>query len=135
VHYDHAFAEEAPPAGYNPEWEFGYGLSYTTFAYSDLTVTAGDTIRVSVTVTNTGQRPGVDVVELYTRELYASIAPPVKKLREFRRVSLGAGEKQTLTWIFPKSRLAFIGRDNKPRVEPGPFDVLVGSLSARFMVR
>jgi len=135
VHYDHAFAEEAPPVGYNPEWEFGYGLSYTTFAYSDLTVTAGDTIRVSVTVTNTGQRAGVDVVELYTRELYASIAPPVKKLREFRRVSLGAGEKQTLTFVFPKSRLAFIGRDNKPRVEPGPFDVLVGSLSARFTVR
>ncbi len=135
VHYDHAFAEEALPAGYNPEWEFGYGLSYTTFAYSDLTVTAGDTIRVSVTVTNTGQRPGVDVVELYTRELYASIAPPVKKLREFRRVALGAGEKQTLTWMFPKSRLAFIGRDNKPRVEPGPYDALVGSLSARFTVR
>jgi beta-glucosidase len=135
VHYDHAFAEEAPPVGYNPEWEFGYGLSYTTFAYSDLTVTAGDTIRVSVTVTNTGQRAGVDVVELYSRELYASIAPPVKKLRAFQRVALGAGERQTLTFAFPKSRLAFIGRDNKPRVEPGPFDVLVGSLSARFTVR
>jgi beta-glucosidase len=135
AHYDHAFSEEALPAGYNPEWDFGYGLSYTTFAYSDLTVTARDTIRVSVTVTNTGQRAGVDVVELYTRELYASIAPPVKKLREFRRVSLGPGEKQTVTWMFPKSRLAFIGRDNKPRVEPGPFDALVGSLSTRFLVR
>jgi beta-glucosidase len=135
VHYDHAFSEEAPPVGYNPEWEFGYGLSYTTFAYSDLTVTAGDTIRVSVTVTNTGQRAGADVVELYTRALYASVAPAVKKLREFRRVSLGAGEKQTLTFVFPKSRLSFIGRDNKPRVEPGPFDVLVGSLSARFTLR
>jgi beta-glucosidase len=135
VHYDHAFSEEAPPAGYKPEWEFGYGLSYATFAYSDLTVTAGDTIRVSVTVTNTGQRAGVDVVELYSRELYASIAPPVKKLRAFQRVAVGPGERQTVTFAFPKSRLAFIGRDNKPRVEPGPFDVLVGSLSARFTVR
>jgi beta-glucosidase len=86
-------------------------------------------------VTNTGQRAGVDVVELYSRELYASIAPPVKKLRAFQRVALGPGERQTLTFAFPKSRLAFIGRDNKPRVEPGPFDVLVGSLSARFIVR
>jgi beta-glucosidase len=135
VHYDHAFSEEAPPAGYNPEWEFGYGLSYTTFTYSDLAVTTGDTVRVSVTITNTGQRTGTDVVQLYTRQLYASIAPPVKRLRAFQRVSLGAGEKQTVTFVMPKSRLAFIGRDNKPRVEPGPFDALVGSLSARFMVR
>ena len=134
VHYDHAFSEEAPPAGYNPEWEFGYGLSFTTYTYSDLSATLGDSLRVTVTVTNTGARPGVDVVQLYTRELYASIAPPVKKLRAFQRVSLGPGEKQTLTFAIPKSSLAFIGRDNKPRVEPGPFDAMVGSLTARFIM-
>jgi beta-glucosidase len=135
VHYDHAFSEEAPPAGYNPEWEFGYGLSYTTFAYSDLSAMVKDSLRVSVTVTNTGTRAGVDVVQLYTRELYASIAPPVKKLRAFARVTLGPGERQTVTFVMPTSRLAFIGRDNKRRVEPGPFDAMVGSLTARFMVQ
>src|SRR5262249_38740807 len=112
-----------------------YGLSYTAFTYSDLTVASGDSIRVSVTVTNTGPRAGAEVVELYTRELYASIAPPLKKLRAFQRVTLGPGEKQTVTWILPKSRLSFIGRDNKPRVEPGPYDALVGPLSTRFTVR
>jgi beta-glucosidase len=135
VHYDHAFSEEAPPAGYNPEWEFGYGLSYTTFAYSDLSATLKDSLRVSVTVTNTGTRAGADVVQLYTRELYASITPPVKKLRAFERVTLGPGERRTVTFVMPTSRLAFIGRDNKPRVEPGPFDAMVGSLTARFMVQ
>jgi beta-glucosidase len=134
VHYDHAFSEEMPPAGYNPEWEFGYGLSYSTFTYSDLSAALGDSLRVTVTVTNTGARQGVDVVQLYTRQLYASIAPPVKKLRAFQRVSLGAGERRTVTFAVPRSALAFIGRDNKPHVEPGPFDAMVGKLTARFIM-
>lgn len=129
-----------PDGGYNPQWEFGYGLSYTTYAYSDLrldrpTAGRGDTVTVSVTVTNRGTRAGKEVVQLYVRDLYASIAPPVKRLRGFQKIALAAGERRTVTIALPVRRLAFIGLDNRPVVEPGDFDVMVGGLTQRLTVR
>jgi beta-glucosidase len=145
VPYDHAWSSEIvgneSHDAWRPEWPFGYGLSYTTFAYSDLTLQrsevgrgVGDTVGVTVTVANTGSRAGDEVVQLYVRELTASIAPPVKRLRAFERVALKAGERRTVTFKVPVRDLSFIGRDDKPVVEPGPFDVMVGGLTARLTV-
>jgi len=144
LHYDRAQSEEVSPGGatggYDPEWEFGHGLSYTTFAYSDLRLdraAAGqrDTVTVSVTVANAGARAGKEAVQLYVRDLYASVAPPMRRLRDFQKISLGAGERRTVTFRLPVQRLAFVGLDNRPVVEPGDFDVMVGGLTQRLIVR
>lgn len=130
---------DKPDNGFNPEWEFGYGLSYTTFSYSDLHVTPSvgqsDTLTVSITVANTGARAGQEVVQLYTHELTASIDPPVKRLRDFQKIALNAGESRTVSFRLPARSLAFIGRDNRPVVEPGDVDVMVGGQTGRFVVR
>jgi beta-glucosidase len=142
--YDHALSGEVTAndstSGYHPEWPFGYGLSYTTFAYGDLRlerpqVGQRDTIGVTVTVANTGQRVGTEVVQLYVRELYASIAPPVKRLRAFERVTLKPGERRTVSFKMPVHDLAFVGRDDRWVVEPGAFDVMVGGLTDRLTVQ
>ncbi|GIV58492.1 MAG: hypothetical protein KatS3mg042_1405 [Rhodothermaceae bacterium] len=141
--YDHKNSERADTLfgmnGFNPQWEFGHGLSYTTFAYRDLTLSADtvgttDTLRVSVTVANTGDRAGQEVVQLYSRDLYASITPSVKRLRRFEKIALAPGEARTVTFTLPVSDLAFIGLDNRPVVEPGGFEVMVGDLTASFVV-
>jgi beta-glucosidase len=125
--------------GYNPEWAFGYGLSYTTFAYSDLRVAtpkigARDSLRVSVTVRNTGSRAGKEAVLLYVRDLVASVTPPVRRLRRFEKVSLEPGASRTVTFTLPARELSFVGRDDKLVLEPGAFDAIVGDLTARFEV-
>ncbi|MBW8768336.1 MAG: glycoside hydrolase family 3 C-terminal domain-containing protein [Gemmatimonadetes bacterium] len=125
--------------GYNPEWEFGHGLSYTTFAYSDLTVASqrvapGDSVRVSVTVTNTGKRAGKEPVLLYVRDLVASVNPPMRRLRRFDKVSLEPGQSRTVSFAVAARELSFVGRDNKLVLEPGAFDAIVGPLTARFEV-
>ncbi|MFL5581278.1 MAG: glycoside hydrolase family 3 N-terminal domain-containing protein [Gemmatimonadaceae bacterium] len=126
--------------GYRPEWAFGHGLSYTTFSYGDLRVGtprvgANDTVRVSVTVTNTGQRAGKETVMLFTRQLYASVNPSMRRLRRFEKVSLAPGASRTVTFALPASELAFVGRDGRTMVlEPGEFDAMVGSLTGRFEV-
>lgn len=125
---------------YDPQWPFGFGLSYTTFAYSDLAVKSPqlgmhDTVTVSVTVTNTGSRAGKEVVQLYVRDLYASVAPPLRRLRAFEKISLGPNEKRTIVFHVPVTDLAFVGLDNKLVVEPGDFDAIVGPLTTRFTVK
>jgi beta-glucosidase len=144
VPYDHAAPEQVGPSGptggYAPEWPFGHGLSYTTFTYANLRLdraTAGvrDTITVSVDVTNSGGRAGKEVAQLYVRDRYASINPPVRRLRDFTKVALAAGERRTLTFRLPVQRLAFIGLDNRPVVEPGDFDVMIGGLTTPLVVR
>ena len=138
-HYDRAESSNAS-GGYNPEWPFGHGLSYTTFAYSDLhvdpaTVSARDTVTVSVTIANTGARAGKEVVQLHTRDLYATVSPAAQRLRDFQKVTLAPGERRTVTFRLPIRQLAFFGLDNTPVVEPGDFDVMVGGLIRRLTVR
>jgi beta-glucosidase len=143
--YDRAGPADANGAagdtvGYRPQWPFGHGLSYTTFAYADLrlgapTVGPRDTMTVSVSVTNTGARAGQEVVQLYARDLVASVDPPVRRLRDFQKIALAPGERRAVTFRVPVSRLAFVGRDGRWTVEPGEFDVLVGGLVARLTVR
>jgi beta-glucosidase len=126
--------------GFTPEWPFGHGLSYTTFTYSELQLgtaqaTLRDTVTVSVTVANTGAREGKEVVQLYVRDLVASVDPPNRRLRGYQKIALAAGQRRTVTFRLPIKDLAFIGRDDKPVVEPGDFDVLIGGLTARLTVR
>jgi beta-glucosidase len=128
-----------------PRYPFGYGLSYTTFAYSDLQVGAprigpNDTLTVSVTVTNTGTREGTEVVQLYVRDLVASVTRPVRELKGFRRVTLKPREARIVELRLAARDLAFYGLDMKPVVEPGTFSIFVGPNSAegldgRFEVR
>jgi beta-glucosidase len=120
-----------------PQFEFGYGLSYTTFSYSDLQVTppaeAGDRkIHVEVTVKNTGDRAGKEVVELFLNERFASVTPPLKRLKRFAKISLQPDESRRVTFELGADDLAFIGADNKRVVESGVFDVRVGSQQQSF---
>jgi beta-glucosidase len=119
-----------------PLFPFGHGLSYTTFAYSDLqlsrkTMRASDSLTVRVRVTNTGQRAGDEVVQLYIRDVVASVTRAVKELRGFRRISLRPGESKTVTFTLGPNELAFYGQDGKRVVEPGEFRVFVGGSSER----
>ena len=115
----------------DPLFPFGYGLSYTSFAYSDLIVhtplvEAGRTLVVSAVVTNTGSRAGTEVVQLYVRDCVGSITRPVKELKGFQRVALQAGETQTVRFELPADQLGFIGPELRYVVEPGDFRVWIG---------
>ena len=113
---------------------FGHGLSYTKFEYSNLEISpdkvgpAGK-VNISFDIMNTGERPGDEVVQLYVHDVIASLARPVKELKGFRRINLKAGEKKTLTFILSMDQLAFHNRDMNLVVEPGMFEVMVGSSS------
>lgn len=113
-----------------PARPFGFGLSYTTFAHEDLTVapevSAGDRIRASVTVRNTGGREGTDVVQLYAHDEVASVTRPVAQLIAFERVALAPGEATVVDIDVPVERLAFTGLDGVKRVEPGRIRLWVG---------
>lgn len=139
--YDHKTFEKQDTSfgltAFNPQFEFGHGLSYTTFKYADLrlgqtTIDANGRLSVAVTVTNTGRRTGNEVVQLYVRDIVASITPPDKRLRRFAKIRLEPGQSRTLNFELGRDDLAFIGQDHQPVAEPGDFDVLVGGLTSRF---
>jgi len=119
--------------GFNPQWEFGYGLSYTQFDYSGLVVTPlpGSGATVTVTVTNTGKLKGKEVVQVYFQDLVASITPPVKRLRAFDKIELEPGASKTLNFTVTQKDLSFVGIDNKWVFEPGDFVVTCGGLSEK----
>ena len=144
INYDHKpFETENTAFGnmaFNPQFQFGEGLSYTNFAYSDLrlgkqTISANEELPVSVTVTNSGQRAGKEVVLLYVSDLVASISPPGKRLRRFAKISLNPGQSRTLNFTLRAEDLSFIGADNKRVAEPGEFEVKIGALSQRFTLK
>ena len=123
--------------GYDPLFAFGHGLSYTSFEYSDpqlssTVLTATAKLTVTVTVKNTGNRDGKHAVELYTRDMYASITPPMKRLRAFLKIDLKAGETKTVTFTIDKNDLAFVNAQLKTVTEPGDFEVMIGNKKARF---
>ena len=115
------------------QWEFGHGLSYTTFAYSDLKVvgpaefTADDVLKFNVTVTNTGSRAGKEAVLLYSSDLVASMVPDNRRLRAFEKISLEPGQSKVVELQIPASSLAFVGQDGKWRLEEGDFRISVGN--------
>jgi beta-glucosidase len=121
----------------SPLYPFGYGLSYTTFSYSKAELDtptlslaeleAGGSFRVSVTVENTGKRDGKEVVQCYINDSVASMVRPIRELRAFRKITLAAGEKKTVTFSLGFEELAFYNAESKLVVEPGKFTVAVGA--------
>lgn len=138
--YDHKYSENNDERHrYNPQFPFGFGLSYTTFAYKNLkldrkTLKLGEPLKISVTVTNTGRQAGKEVVQLYLSDLVASITPSERRLKGFEKIDLQPGESQIVTFTLNSKDLAFTGRDNKPTIEPGHFKVSVGKLSQEFLL-
>jgi len=119
---------------WTPLYPFGYGLSYTTFAYSNLRlssarIAAGDGLTVSVDVRNSGDRAGDEVVQLYIRDSVATVAEPVKSLRGVRRISLRPGETQTVTFRLGADAFSLYDRQMRRVVEPGIFTIFVGTNS------
>ena len=138
--YDHKHTETLDQTfgrkAFNPQWEFGYGLSYTTFQYSNLKI-SNDTLstgnlQISVDVTNTGTTTGKEVVQLYIADRYASITPSVKRLRGFEKVEIKPGATHIVTFTISAKDLAFVGRDEKWISEAGWFDIMLGSEKSSF---
>lgn len=125
-------------ADYNPQYQFGHGLSYTTFEYKDLklgkpSIKKGENIQVTVTVTNTGKVTGKEVVHLFTSDLYAtSVTPDVKRLRRFEKIELKPGESKTVSFELNPKDLSYVGRDGKTILEAGDFEVAIDKLKAQF---
>ncbi len=137
--YDHKFSESAGDFSYNPQFPFGFGLSYTSFEYSGLVLEqtklkSGEELKVAVTVKNTGQRAGKEVVQLYLTDLVASVTPANKRLKRFAKIELAPGESKLVNFTLSGKDFSFIGRDNKPTVEPGEFKVAIGKLSQNFVL-
>ena len=140
ANYDYKVSEEVGTmaGAYNYDakvsllWPFGYGLSYTTFEYSNLRVdrrqfTSGDVLTVQVDVKNTGSRAGKEAVLLYTSDVVASLTPDNKRLRDFTKVSLEAGETKTVTFRLPAKSMAFVGADGHWTLEEGDFVLRAGN--------
>jgi beta-glucosidase len=117
-----------------PRYEFGYGLSYTTFELSNLRITparvkADETVSIRADVKNTGSRPGDEVVQLYINDVVSSLTRPALQLKGFRRVSVQPGQAATVEFALPVHELAFYGINMQLAVEPGVFAVMVGTSS------
>jgi beta-glucosidase len=119
-----------------PLFPFGFGLSYTTFEYSKLKVAPAQIgpngqAEVSVTVKNTGARAGDEIVQLYIRDLVSSVTRPVMELKDFKRIALGPGESKTVTFTITPEKLSFLDLNMNRVVEPGAFDIMVGTSSVK----
>lgn len=117
-----------------PAYPFGFGLSYTSFSYSDLKLAKnkyklGETVEVSITITNTGTLPGEEVVQCYTRDISADIARPVKELKSFEKIKLNAGESRVVTFRLSEKDLSYWNHELKFKADPGKFKVFVGGNS------
>ena len=109
----------------DPLYPFGFGLSYTTFTYSEPRLSAAEigrdgSLQVAATVTNTGKRAGVEVAQLYVRDLVGSVTRPVKELKGFQKVDLAPGESREVTFTLKATDLAFYTASGKWEAEPGP---------------
>ncbi len=144
VPYYHKYADEQERSegvynyegDFNFEYPFGFGLSYTQFEFfdfilseSEMAVNSSDDIILSVKVKNTGKVKGKEVVQLYSSDLYASLIPDVKRLRKFQKVELNPGEVKKIIFKLKVSDLSFINLENKRVVEPGDFELFIGTSS------
>ncbi len=147
VPYDHKTTEsltdgfpDGKNAYFTPQYEFGFGLSYTTFGYKNLTVgkrtmSMTEPIQVSVDVTNTGAREGMEVVQLFSKQMVASVTPSERRLRGFQKINLKPGETKTVRFNLTARDLAFVGLNNKFVTEAGEFKAFVGPLEAPFELK
>jgi len=142
--YDHKMTEgidvEYGQEGFLPEFEFGAGLSYSTFEYSSLklhnsgSITKTDTLNFSVEIKNTSARDGKETILFFITDLFASITPSVRRLRDFKKEFIKAGESKVIAFDIPVERLSFVGRDHKWIVEEGDFEAHVGSQLLKFKI-
>ena len=142
--YDYKLFENEENAAVNavtrPQFEFGTGLSYTTYQYSNLKLSSksipinGD-VTISVDVKNTGQRAGKETAILFLRDEVASVSPPGKRVKRFAKIALEPNQTKTLTFKLNRDDFSFIGADNKPTVEAGDFMVMIGGLSDKFTLQ
>lgn len=142
----HQHGEDYADLSLEPAYEFGFGLSYTRFQYSKLRVLTpslkeGESLRVEVQLKNAGERQGVEVAQVYVRDVVTSVTWPSRLLVGFERVSLEAGETRTLQFQIPFERLSLVDAFDQRVVEPGEFEILLGGSSrtqdllvARFVV-
>ncbi|MDD2820103.1 MAG: beta-glucosidase BglX [Flavobacterium sp.] len=119
----------------SPKFPFGFGLSYTTFDYSDLKLSKNkikstETIEVSMTITNSGKVAGEEVVQLYLRDKVGSVVRPIIELKDFQKIKLNAGETKMVKFTIDKQKLSFYNADLKWISEPGDFDLMIGSSSS-----
>jgi beta-glucosidase len=124
----------------SPKFPFGYGLSYTTFEYTDLKLSKNkikstDSMQVSVTITNSGKRTGEEVVQLYLRDKVGSVVRPIIELKDFQKIKLNAGETKTIKFQIDKQKLSFYNDALEWIAEPGDFDLMIGSSSSDIRVR
>ena len=120
-----------------PLFPFGYGLSYTTFSYSNpkiapQRISPSGQATVTVTVTNTGKRAGDEVVQLYIHDLVSSVTRPVMELKDFKRIALAPGESKTVDFVITPDKLSFLNLNMERVVEPGMFDIMVGTSSVKY---
>ncbi len=118
-----------------PKYEFGYGLSYTSFSYTDLKLSSkkiksNGKMEVSVTITNTGKYDGEEIVQLYLKDKVGSISRPIKELKDFEKVKLKVGASKTLKFIIDKDKLSFYNQQLQWVAEPGNFEIMIGASSA-----
>lgn len=138
THYDYKNSENiSDHSRYNPQWPFGFGLSYTHFKYSNLLLDKskthmGENIGVTVTVKNSGDLPGDEVVQLFLSDLVASVTPANKRLGGFSKTHLEPGETKTVSFVLGSKNFSFIGRNNRPVIEPGKFKISIGGLTTEF---
>lgn len=150
IHYNHKrtgrppsperFTSKYLDEDWRPLFPFGHGLSYTRFEYSNLgvepeRVDPDGVVTISLEVANIGDREGDEVVQLYVRDVVGSVTRPVKELKGFKRVALKPGERRKIVFRLPARLLAFYGRDMRPRVEAGLYEVMVGSSSQDIRLR
>lgn len=142
--YNHKPSEESKSpegmydysSGFTTQFEFGHGLSYTTFEYSDLKVdktqfSVKDQLTITVKVKNTGSRLGKEVVQLYASDLYASISPDIKRLRGFEKIELNPGEEKEVRFEINAADVSFIGKDTKRTAEAGDFEIMINGLKQK----
>jgi beta-glucosidase len=117
-----------------PLFAFGYGLSYTTYTYDRLELSRheirrSESVEVTVNVKNSGGRAGTEIVQLYLNDVFSTLSTPEKTLKAYERVHLERGQTETVRFLIKPEDLSFIGRDGRPVIEPGEFEVMVGSSS------
>ncbi len=135
--YDYKPIEGREGETYNAQWEFGYGLSYSSFEYSNLElnkkeIKPGEDLVVTVDVKNTGNRTAKEVVQLYLRDMFGSVTRPLKQLKGFNKIELKPDESKKVKFVVSPDMFSFIGRDNNRVTEPGDFKIFIDKLEAGF---
>ena len=137
-YYNHKLKSGGTPIAYHfgSKYCFGYGLSYTRFEYSELSIQQDHvnindgTIALSLNLENSGEREGCEVVQVYVRDVYASLVRPVKELKAFKRVTLQPKQRAVVNFAIPVDMLNFTNTDNQRMVEAGEFEIMVGASSS-----